>query len=48
MIWNWHNKISFLKSGLRIIGFIFLPFNLFPSAVLLVLAEVFGVLEELW
>lgn len=48
MEWNWHNKISFLKSGVRIIGFAFLPVSLFTSAVLLVLAEVFGILEELW
>lgn len=47
IVWNWHTKVSFVKSGLRIIGFAALPFSLKTAAVLLVLAEVLGICEEL-
>jgi hypothetical protein len=42
-----HQIVSFIKSGLRFIGYIFLPFNLYVAATFLILAEVLGVVEEL-
>ena len=42
-----HQLISFIKSGIRIIGYIFIPFNLVISAFLLILSEVVGIIEEL-
>jgi len=42
-----HQQISFLKSGIRILGYIFLPFNLFTAACLLILSEIIGIIEEL-
>jgi len=48
MEWNWHNKVSYLKSVFRIGGYIALPFGIWKGAVLLILAEVLGMLEELW
>jgi hypothetical protein len=42
-----HQKISFIKSGIRILGYIFLPFNLVFATILLILSEVIGIIEEL-
>jgi len=42
-----HQKISFLKSGIRIVGYGFLPFNLWVAGGLLIIAEVVGIIEEL-
>jgi hypothetical protein len=42
-----HTKLSYAKSGIRIVGFAFLPANLVVSAVFLVIAEAVGILEEL-
>lgn len=42
-----HQRVSFLKSGIRILGYITLPFNLALAAVILVLSELIGILEEL-
>ena len=43
-----HQIISFAKSGLRILAGIFLCANMLVSAgVLLILAELLGILEEL-
>jgi hypothetical protein len=42
-----HQKISFIKSGVRILGYIFLPFNLVFATILLILSEVIGIIEEL-
>ena len=42
-----HQMISFFKSGVRIIGYIFIPFNLVAATALLILSEVVGVIEEL-
>jgi len=44
---KWHQIISFIKSGVRIVGYCFIPFNLIAATVLLVLSEVIGILEEL-
>jgi len=44
----WHARISFLKSFIRIIAGIFLIFSsLGMAGVLLILAELLGVAEEL-
>ena len=42
-----HQIVSFIKSGIRIIGYIFIPFNLVVSAILLILSEIVGIIEEL-
>ena len=42
-----HQKLSFLKSGIRIVGYIFIPFNLFAATSLLVASEIVGIFEEL-
>ena len=42
-----HQQISFLKSGVRIIGYIFLPINIASAAILLIISEIIGIFEEL-
>ena len=42
-----HQKISFIKSGIRIAGYIFLPFSLEIAAGVLILSEIIGIIEEL-
>ncbi len=42
-----HQIVSFIKSGIRIIGYVFIPINLVASAILLILSEIVGVIEEL-
>lgn len=42
-----HQIISFVKSGLRFIGYGALPFSIALGACLLIAAEVLGVIEEL-
>ena len=42
-----HQLISFIKSGIRIVGYFFIPFNLVIATVLLVLSELVGIVEEL-
>ena len=42
-----HKQISFLKSGIRIAGYCILPFNLWIGAIVLVLSEVIGIIEEM-
>jgi hypothetical protein len=44
---KWHRRISFIKSGIRILGYGFLAFNLITAIVLLVMSEVVGIIEEL-
>ena len=44
---KWHRRISFLKSGIRIIGYVFIPFNLLTATVLLIVSEAVGIIEEL-
>tara|TARA_R110000803_G_scaffold61714_1_gene121713 strand:- start:366 stop:629 length:264 start_codon:yes stop_codon:yes gene_type:complete len=44
---NLHQKISFIKSGVRIIGYAFLPFSLVTATILLILSELIGIIEEL-
>ena len=42
-----HQLVSFIKSGIRILGYILIPFNLFWAAGILVVSEVVGIIEEL-
>jgi hypothetical protein len=44
---NLHQLISFIKSGVRIVGYAFIPFSLAWATVLLILSEVIGIIEEL-
>ena len=42
-----HQIISFVKSGVRILGYIFIPFDLGAAVTLLVVSEAVGFLEEM-
>jgi|SaaInlV_125m_DNA_1040241.scaffolds.fasta_scaffold00280_6 hypothetical protein len=42
-----HQIVSFIKSGIRIVGYAFIPFNLTVACVILVGSELIGIYEEL-
>ena len=42
-----HQLVSFIKSGIRILGYILIPFNLFWAAGILIISEIIGIYEEL-
>ena len=42
-----HQKLSFIKSGIRIAGYICIPFSVVAATILLVASEVVGIFEEL-
>ena len=42
-----HQIISFVKSGIRILGYVFIPFNIGVAVTLLIVSEVVGIVEEL-
>ena len=42
-----HQIISFVKSGVRILGYIFIPFNIGVAVTLLIVSEGIGIIEEL-
>ena len=42
-----HQLISFVKSGIRILGYIFIPIDLGAAVTLLVVSEAVGIVEEL-
>ena len=42
-----HQKISFIKSGVRILGYCFIPFNVIVAMGFLILSEALGIVEEL-
>ena len=44
---KWHQIVSFIKSGVRIIGYILIPFDLVVAASVLVFSEIIGIVEEL-
>jgi len=44
---KWHRIVSFIKSGIRILGYCFIPFNLITATILLIVSEGVGILEEL-
>ena len=44
---KWHQIVSFIKSGVRIVGYILIPFDLVVAASVLVFSEVIGIIEEM-
>jgi len=42
-----HQIVSFIKSGIRIFGYILIPINLLAAASVLIVSEVIGIIEEL-
>ena len=44
---KWHKYVSFIKSGVRIVGYGFIPFSLTIACVILILSEVIGIVEEM-
>lgn len=42
-----HQMISFIKSGIRILGYVFLPFDLTIAMGVLIFSEIVGIVEEL-
>ena len=42
-----HQIVSFIKSGIRILGYILIPFDLLWAAGILVVSELVGIIEEL-
>ena len=42
-----HQIVSFIKSGIRILGYIFIPFNIDVAVTLLIVSEGVGIIEEL-
>ena len=42
-----HQTISFIKSGIRILGYCFIPINLLFATFFLILSEAVGIIEEL-
>ena len=42
-----HQIISFIKSGIRILGYALIPFSLLWATSILILSEVVGIIEEL-
>ena len=42
-----HQIISFVKSGIRILGYIAIPFNISVAVTLLIVSEAVGIIEEL-
>jgi len=42
-----HRYVSFIKSGVRIVGYGLIPFSLVSATIVLILSEVIGIVEEL-
>ena len=42
-----HQRISFIKSAIRIAGYILIPFDIVVAVWVLVASEVIGIVEEL-
>ena len=42
-----HQLMSFIKSSIRIVGYILIPINILSAAIVLVLSEIIGIIEEL-
>ena len=42
-----HQIVSFIKSGVRLLGYILLPFNLYLAMGVLLISEIIGIIEEL-
>jgi hypothetical protein len=44
---SWHKVMSFIKSSIRITGYILIPVDLATAAIVLIFSEIVGILEEL-
>jgi hypothetical protein len=44
---KWHKYVSFIKSGVRIVGYALIPFNLVAATIVLIFSEIIGIIEEL-
>ena len=44
---KWHRIISFIKSTIRIAGYVLIPIDLISATIVLVLSELVGIIEEL-
>ena len=44
---KWHRRVSFAKSGVRILGYALIPFDLVWATGVLIFSEIIGILEEL-
>jgi hypothetical protein len=44
---KWHQYVSFIKSGIRIVGYAALPFNINLAVGILIVSELVGIIEEL-
>ncbi len=42
-----HQRISFVKSSIRIIGYSLIPFSLEAACAFLIFSEIIGIIEEL-
>ena len=42
-----HQIVSFIKSAIRIVGYVLIPINILSAAIVLVISEVVGIIEEL-
>jgi hypothetical protein len=42
-----HQAVSFLKSGIRLLGYVFLIANPVVAVILLIISEIVGIIEEL-
>tara|TARA_R110002020_G_scaffold224987_1_gene434890 strand:+ start:3400 stop:3561 length:162 start_codon:yes stop_codon:yes gene_type:complete len=42
-----HQVVSFIKSGIRIVGYVLLPFDIVAAIAILVISEAVGIFEEL-
>lgn len=44
---KWHQIISFIKSAVRLAGYMILPFDILVAASVLIGSELIGIVEEL-
>jgi hypothetical protein len=42
-----HQIVSFIKSGVRIVGYCLLPIDMMSAAIVLVVSELIGIVEEM-
>ena len=42
-----HQIVSFIKSGVRLLGYVFIPFDPFIAMGVLLVSELIGIYEEL-
>jgi hypothetical protein len=44
---KWHKIMSFIKSSIRITGYVLVPFDLVTAALVLIFSEIVGIIEEM-